>query len=130
MVGTLTRRLVDILKKNLLNVSCETLIRRCAAIKRKLKKKIEYYLYTYPKKLEENQSWNSIIEDQLEDLDELELKIIKMRYFDKKKIDYITFELFISRCKYFQMVDEILTEIAIDAAYHHLIYRGKELKNK
>lgn len=116
------RLLVNKRKKNILNVSYEAL-RREFAIKKKIKKKIEYYLYTYKKDLEENSKWNSIIKKRLEDLDELESDIIRLRYFEKKKINYITYELFISRCKYFDMLDNILTEIALDAAYHHLIKR-------
>lgn len=92
-------------------------------MKKKLRKKIEYYLYTYKNNLAENQEWNKIIENQLQKLDKLELQLIEMRYFNKKNINYITYELFISRCKYFSMIDNILTEIAIEAAYYHLLKR-------
>ena len=92
-------------------------------LKRKTRKIIEGYLRQYKKNLEENQKWNEIIEKRLNELNEEEIKLIKMRYFERKSINFITYELYMSRGKYFSMVNDILTEIALDAAYNHLLKR-------
>lgn len=92
-------------------------------MKRKTRKEIEKYLRLYEKKLEDNKQWNRIIENRLKTLNEEEINLIELRYFKKKNINYITYELYMSRNKYFSMIDNILTEIALDAAYYHLLKR-------
>ena len=92
-------------------------------MKRKTRKVIEKYLRLYKKDLQENQKWNEIISNRLMSLTEYEKELIKLRYFEGKNINYITYELYMSRCKYFSTIDNILTEIALDAAYYHLLKR-------
>lgn len=90
-------------------------------MKRKTRLNIEQYLRAYPDG--NSKEWNELIETNLKALNEEEQKLIDLRFFKKKKINYITYELFMSRNKCFSMLDNILTEIALDAAYHHLIER-------
>lgn len=89
-------------------------------MKRKTRNTIEQYLRAYPGN---NEEWNEVIKSRLDCLNEEELKLVDLRYFKKKKINYITYELYMSRNKCFSMLDNIITEIALDAAYRHLIKR-------
>ena len=89
-------------------------------MKRKTRNTIEKYLRSYPG---ENEAWNRVIEKRLNTFNEEEIKLIELRYFKKKKINYITYELYMSRNKCFSMLDNIVTEIALDAAYQQLIER-------
>lgn len=88
---------------------------------KKTRKIVERYLRQYQKK--ENKEWDEIISNRLNQLSDNDRRLIEMRYFENKNINYITYELFMSRCKYFSMIDNILTEIALDAAYYHLLRR-------
>lgn len=92
-------------------------------MKRKTRKIVEKYLRLYEKDLEENKKWNEVIKNRIDKLSESEREVIKLRYFEGKNINYITYELYMSRCKYFSTIDNILTEIALDAAYNHLLKR-------
>ena len=90
-------------------------------MERKTRKLIEKRLRQYKSK--ENIQWNKIINNNLNKLNDIEKQLIELRYFEGKTINYVTYELYMSRCKYFDTVDNILTEIALDAAYYHLIKR-------
>ena len=92
-------------------------------MKKKTRKIIEAHLRSYNKNLNEDEAWNNIIKNRLDQMNNEEIELVKMRYFKRKKINYITYELYMSRNKYFSMIDNILTEIALDAAYQHLIER-------
>lgn len=92
-------------------------------MKKKTKKTIEAHLRTYNKNLKEDEAWNNIIKNRLDQMNDEEIELVEMRYFKRKKINYITYELYMSRNKYFSMIDNILTEIALDAAYYHLLKR-------
>ena len=92
-------------------------------MKKKTRKIIEAHLRSYEKNLNEDAKWNKIIKNRLDQMSDEEKELLKMRYFKRKKINYITYELYMSRNKYFSMIDNILTEIALDAAYQHLIER-------
>lgn len=92
-------------------------------MKKKTRKIIEAHLRSYNKNLNEDEAWNNIIKNRLDQMNDEEIELVEMRYFKRKKINYITYELYISRNKYFSMIDNILTEIALDAAYQHLIER-------
>ena len=95
-------------------------------MKKKTRKIIEAHLRSYNKNLNEDnedEAWNKIIKNRLDQMNKEEIELVEMRYFKRKKINYITYELYMSRNKYFSMIDNILTEIALDAAYQHLIER-------
>ena len=86
-------------------------------MKRRIIKEIENHLYNYKK---ETPEWKEIIDNNIKELYETDQKIIKLRYFEKKKIDYITYELYISRCKYFNAINNFIANVAIDAAYNRI----------
>lgn len=92
-------------------------------MKKKTRKIVEAHLRTYNKNLNEDEAWNKIIRNRLNQMNKEEIELVEMRYFKRKKINYITYELYMSRNKYFSMIDNILTEIALDAAYQHLLKR-------
>ena len=114
------RLLVYYINKNILNVSRETFLGGVLSMKRKTRIKIERQLKEYPGN---NEEWNEIIKNRINCLNEEEYKLIELRFFKRKTINYITYELYMSRNKCFSMIDNILTEIALDAAYHQLIKR-------
>lgn len=95
-------------------------------MKKKTRKMIEAHLRTYNKNLKEDEDWNNIIRSRLKQMSKDEIGLVEMRYFKRKKINYITYELYMSRNKYFSMIDNILTEIALDAAYQHLLKRQEQ----
>lgn len=86
-------------------------------MRKRIIKEIENHLYNYKKEAPE---WIEIIDKNIAELYEIDQKIIKLRYFNKKKINYITYELYISRCKYFKTIDNFITNVAIDAAYKRI----------
>lgn len=92
-------------------------------MKKKTRKIIEAHLRSYNKNLNEDEAWNNIIKNRLDQMNDEEIELVEMRYLKRKKINYITYELYMSRNKYFSMIDNILIEIALDAAYQHLIER-------
>ena len=92
-------------------------------MKKKTRKIIEAHLRSYNRNLNEDEAWNNIIKNRLDQMNDEEIELVEMRYFKRKEINYITYELYMSRNKYFSMIDNILTEIALDAAYQHLIER-------
>lgn len=87
-------------------------------MKKRIIKEIEKHLYNYES---EDQAWKSIIDRNVKELYEIDQKIIKLRYFKKKKINYITYELYVSRCKYFKTIENFISNVAIEAAYKRLI---------
>lgn len=86
-------------------------------MKKRIIKEIENHLYNYKK---ETPEWKEIIDNNIKEIYEIDQKIIDLRYFKNKKINYITYELYISRCKYFKAIDNFITNVAIDAAYKRL----------
>ena len=87
-------------------------------MKKRIIKEIEKHLYNYE---EEDLEWKSVIDKNIKELYEIDQKIIKLRYFKKKKINYITYELYVSRCKYFKTIENFISNVAIEAAYKKLI---------
>lgn len=84
---------------------------------KRIVKEIERHLYNYDK---ETPEWKAVIDKNKNELYEVDQKIVYLRYFKKKKINYITYELYISRCKYFRSINNFITNVAIDAAYLRL----------
>ena len=83
-------------------------------MKKKTRKIIEAHLRSYNKNLNEDEAWNNIIKNRLDQMNDEEIELVKMRYFKRKKINYITYELYMSRNKYFsksihQTLQRILT---------------------
>lgn len=87
-------------------------------MKKRIIKEIEKHLYNYEK---EDLEWKNIIDKNIKELYEIDQKIIDLRYFKKKKINYITYELYVSRCKYFRTIENFISNVAIEAAYKRLI---------
>lgn len=87
-------------------------------MKKRIIKEIEKHLYNYEK---EDLEWKNVIDKNIKELYEIDQKIINLRYFKKKKINYITYELYVSRCKYFKTIENFISNVAIEAAYRKLI---------
>lgn len=87
-------------------------------MKKRIIKEIEKHLYNYEK---EDLEWKNIIDKNIKELYEIDQKIIDLRYFKKKKINYITYELYVSRCKYFRTIENFISNVAVEAAYKRLI---------
>lgn len=92
-------------------------------MEKRIIKEINRHLHFYFNQKEKDKIWQEIIENTIKDLKEVEKDLLKLRYGSKKKknIDFITYEIFISRSQYFRILNNILTKIALKAAYHKLI---------
>lgn len=92
-------------------------------MRKELRQLIESHLYNYCH-AGTDPAWMMLIGMHLAGLEEEELKLIELRYKDKKSEREICRRLHIEKSTYYAKITNIIQDIAIIAAYERLINPG------